>query len=54
MSTTKDKNRRLQLCLKADVAQKLEEIALKTKLKYVAIISNGIEKEYEKMKEGAK
>jgi hypothetical protein len=49
MNLQKSKNRRLQLCLKEDVALKLEKIANITKLKYVAIISNGIEDQYLKI-----
>lgn len=50
MTNNKEKkNRRLQLCLKPDIAFKLEEIARITKLKYITIVNNGIEKEYEKI-----
>ena len=54
---SKNKNddyRRLQLCLRPEAAFKLEEIARITKLKYVTIIVNGIEKEYAKVVEGVK
>ena len=42
--------KRLNLQLKLDIDQKLREIAEKTKLKLVTIISNGIESEYQKLK----
>lgn len=46
--------KKLNLKLQPETDAKLREIALKTKLKLVTIISNGIDEEYKKIMEGVK